>query len=665
MLIRMQKFNQIDYIDEGKGKYRSRLKQKTNISAKKKKVMMADEVEEPPEVIPVSAPPQPVASPSPPVFAQQSSFAPPGISPPVASAGGGSVHGEEEDGNVLVNTPFGQRMMTMREYNQYVKQLEDKYNKDEQMKRAEKEKRRKEREARREAKRKAVEEEKKKQKEYIVPQALFGMGGESEKVFPPHLYPSLYPERFPDLFPHVYGAQLMRDRKRQKAMKVNGEEMLLFRDPRANRVGVERMGQLRRIMWRAVKSLGVYRQCWVNMARVIRARRGMSNRAMERLEGGIEAWVQGWVGGLGGKIKELIEGRVDIDVRGEGGEEKVATAQATLQGMVDELIEGTKGFESPDLIQIMKYLHWTCYFNPFYPQGYLWEWEKRRFEFSKYGFVRNGRGNRFGQFMVSMVAVVRQLIGNVLGKREETLAKMKPKEGEEPVEAEGEADDEKGKNNALVASSVIWEVLRKDLEGLLPLLDGDPDEKIPKRARVSTREPMVIGDGGGEEDGEPKGEDGDEGAEEDGEKKPKKAPPLPIKGLLSGKELEPILSDGLFVLDFKDRLKTWVKMLTGEMRQVARDLRSREIEGVCKIRDRIVRACERKHPRTEGLIDSWVKKARKEYGIAKEDMKKGAEHKVRKYEEKDVEDIIEEDEEGEEESPADGDGEDDKDNDKE
>ena len=37
---------------------------------------------------------------------------------------------------------------------------------------------------------------------------------------------------------------------------------------------------------------------------------------------------------------------------------------------------------------------------PYYPDDFLFEFEAKRFAFSKHGFVRNGRGNRFTTFMV-------------------------------------------------------------------------------------------------------------------------------------------------------------------------------------------------------------------------------------------------------------------------
>ena len=65
----------------------------------------------------------------------------------------------------------------------------------------------------------------------------------TDRVFPPHLYPHLYPEKFPELFPHIYGDQIRKRREKEKALKENRQEFILFKDPRASKVSPARKKQ--------------------------------------------------------------------------------------------------------------------------------------------------------------------------------------------------------------------------------------------------------------------------------------------------------------------------------------------------------------------------------------------------------------------------------------
>ena len=149
---------------------------------------------------------------------------------------------------MLVKTPYGQRLMSMRDYDNYLARIEQEDKAKAAAQEAEKRMRKEEKEKRRAQKREALEEEKAKRKEFIVPQALFGVGNGGDpymkdKVFPPHLYPHLYPEKFPELFPHIYGDKIKKKQAQERVKKEMEKELLLFRDPRASKVPLARRRQ--------------------------------------------------------------------------------------------------------------------------------------------------------------------------------------------------------------------------------------------------------------------------------------------------------------------------------------------------------------------------------------------------------------------------------------
>lgn len=152
---------------------------------------------------------------------------------------------DDNQAQVLVNTKYGSRMMSMREYDAYIQRLEDEERQKQFAKDEEKRIRRENREKRRQEKKEALENEKAKRKDFIVPQAMFGIGqGDpymKDKVFPPHLYPHLYPEKFPELFPHIYGEQIKKKKALEKAQRDRERQLLLFRDPRARKIPPERL----------------------------------------------------------------------------------------------------------------------------------------------------------------------------------------------------------------------------------------------------------------------------------------------------------------------------------------------------------------------------------------------------------------------------------------
>lgn len=152
---------------------------------------------------------------------------------------------DEQQPTVMVKTKYGSRLMTMREYDNYLNRIEDEERQMEAQKQAEKQARRDEREKRRQLKRDELAAEKEKKKDFIVPQALFGVGMSGDpymkdKVFPPHLYPHLYPDKFPELFPHIYGEQIKKKKELEKATKERNRELILFRDPRASKISPHR-----------------------------------------------------------------------------------------------------------------------------------------------------------------------------------------------------------------------------------------------------------------------------------------------------------------------------------------------------------------------------------------------------------------------------------------
>lgn len=154
---------------------------------------------------------------------------------------GAEQHVDESQPTVMVKTKYGSRLMTMRDYDNYLLRLEEEDRQKEAQKEAELKAKRDEREKRRQQKREELAAQREKKKEFIVPQALFGVGPSNDpymkdKVFPPHLYPHLYPDRFPELFPHIYGEQLKKQKDLEKATKERNRELILFRDPRASKI---------------------------------------------------------------------------------------------------------------------------------------------------------------------------------------------------------------------------------------------------------------------------------------------------------------------------------------------------------------------------------------------------------------------------------------------
>ena len=182
---------------------------------------------------------------------------------------------------VMVKTQAGDRMMPMREYDAYLSALEEDYKEEKRAREQQREKRREERERKRKEIEEKREEKAKQKKEFIVPQELFGKFETddpffTDKVFPPHLYPHLYPNKFPELFPHIYGDKIERMRTKKKRAEQEKEELYLFKDPRTNNVSPQRKKVLLKILRRTVRTLIVFNLAWVNLARMIKARKQKS-----------------------------------------------------------------------------------------------------------------------------------------------------------------------------------------------------------------------------------------------------------------------------------------------------------------------------------------------------------------------------------------------------
>ena len=67
--------------------------------------------------------------------------------------------------------------------------------------------------------------------------------------------------------------------------------------------------------------------------------------------------------------------------------------------------------------------------------------------------------------------------------------------------------------------------------------------------------------------------------------------------------------------EFTERAAAFLKVFVSEIGQVSRDRKAAEIEDVIRIKPRILKACQRKYPKTELLFENWEKAARKTYKI--------------------------------------------------
>ena len=109
----------------------------------------------------------------------------------------------------------------------------------------------------------------------------------------------------------------------------------------------------------------------------------------------------------------------------------------------------------------------------------------------------------------------------------------------------------------------------------------------------------------------------------------------PIKGLLGKKELA--AEDEMFAVDYVDKLMSIPNMLGHELKQVALDLKTQEMEEILKAEKKIIKACSKKYPDMDAEFYEWSRRTRKLYAIKSADLKSEV-HRLRKYEPKPKED---------------------------
>lgn len=87
---------------------------------------------------------------------------------------------------------------------------------------------------------------------------------------------------------------------------------------------------------------------------------------------------------------------------------------------------------------------------PYYQDKFLFDYEASRFEFSRYGFVRNGRGSKFTTFMVGTL-LIRILIGKVLASSDVVMAELsKPIKSDKPKTGDTSKNKDDAKPMAMV-----------------------------------------------------------------------------------------------------------------------------------------------------------------------------------------------------------------------
>ena len=92
-----------------------------------------------------------------------------------------------------------------------------------------------------------------------------------------------------------------------------------------------------------------------------------------------------------------------------------------------------------------------------------------------------------------------------------------------------------------------------------------------------------------------------------------------------------MFSDTLYMTQFNDRVRRLMQMIAGEVLIVSRHLKRSSVIDVIRIKDRVVRACRQRHPKTELQFEQWEKAARRQFDISKSDLK-SKDRKLAKYE---------------------------------
>lgn len=340
---------------------------------------------------------------------------------------------DETQPKFWAETKFGPKLMSQKEYNTFLAGLENQDQKRREALDAEKAARKEERANRRAAREQRRAQREAQNKEFIVPQQLFTSqapnGQEQtpdEKVFPPHLYPHLYPERFPDLFPHIYGDEIRRKKLREKKQdKELEEQIFLFKDPRLSKVTPARRRQLLRMFRRAVKTIKVFQNCTINILRKMKDRRNRDREYFAANLGKLDQLGLSWLGTCASpETLKVFTGEVDINIFAKKDKQTLGLCQTAAIRLVEDAIKSTKEFLTSESVELIKFLHRVSYFKPFFPPQYLFEWEKKRFEFSKYGFPREPKWQLFTTFMIQTNVGIRILVGLLVTQPSKVAAEM-------------------------------------------------------------------------------------------------------------------------------------------------------------------------------------------------------------------------------------------------
>ena len=170
----------------------------------------------------------------------------------------------------------------------------------------------------------------------------------------------------------------------------------------------------------------------------------------------------------------------------------------------------------------------------------------------------------------------------------------------------------------------MFEGFKQEFSASLPVRPVDPDDKLPKELILSTREPIDLA---------PLIEKSGEAVDPPTTKRDEKLKQAPeaVLSVIPVGELEAFLDDEIFMLDFKDRLKSIVRRVSAELAVVDTDLRFHELISLFKIAPTAISACSMRYPKSEEQWEDWQQVIVKRYQIKDKDI---ANPPPRKYEDK-------------------------------
>ncbi len=107
--------------------------------------------------------------------------------------------------------------------------------------------------------------------------------------------------------------------------------------------------------------------------------------------------------------------------------------------------------------------------------------------------------------------------------------------------------------------------------------------------------------------------------------------PEAVLGVIPVADLDPFLDDEIFMLDFKDRLKSIIRRISAELAVVDTDLRFHELISLFKVAPKAISACSMRYPKSEAQWEDWQDVIIKKYQIKDVDVDNPP---PRKYEDK-------------------------------